>query len=73
MLELWIATIGLIAFFIFVAWLWMRVWIIGIFKSINESRKSKYTMKQWIVIWLFALLILITVVFILIKWNINLL
>ncbi|MFK4898950.1 hypothetical protein [Lactococcus petauri] len=47
MIEVWIVTLLLIAFFIGAAWIWMRVWIIDIFKAINDSRNSKYSRKQW--------------------------
>ena len=72
MIEVWIVTLLLIAFFIGVAWIWMRVWIIDIFKVINDSRNSKYSRKQWTIIWLFASFILLLVILVFIKWNINL-
>ena len=72
MIEVWIVTLLLIAFFVGAAWIWMRVWIIDIFKTINDSRNSKYSRKQWTIIWLFASFILLLVIIIFIKWNINL-
>ncbi|MFK4898605.1 hypothetical protein [Lactococcus petauri] len=72
MIEVWIVTLLLIAFFIGAAWIWMRVWIIDIFKAINDSRNSKYSRKQWSFIWLFASFILLLVILAFIKWNINL-
>lgn len=72
MIEVWIVTLLLIAFFIGAAWIWMRVWIIDIFKAINDSRNNKYSRKQWTFIWLFASFILLLVILVFIKWNINL-
>uniref|UniRef100_UPI00359C2E0F hypothetical protein n=1 Tax=Lactococcus garvieae TaxID=1363 RepID=UPI00359C2E0F len=72
MIEVWIVTLLLIAFFIGAAWIWMRVWIIDIFKAINDLRNSKYSRKQWTIIWLFASCILLLVIIIFIKWKINL-
>ncbi len=66
MIEVWIVTLLLIAFFICAAW------IIDIFKAINDSRNSKYSRKQWTFIWLFASFILLLVILVFIKWNINL-
>jgi ABC-type Fe3+ transport system permease subunit len=72
MIEVWLVTLLIVLFLIGAALLWMRVWIIDIFKAINESKTKKYTKTQWILIWLFALFILIFAIVALVKWGVNL-
>lgn len=64
MVEVWVVTLLLIAFFVGATWIWMRVWIIDIFKAINNSRNSNIVENNGP---LFASCILLVVIIVFIK------
>ncbi|VEF93626.1 Uncharacterised protein [Streptococcus pseudoporcinus] len=70
MLEVWLVVLILALFAIATIYFWIKIYIIDIVKSIEDTRKKKFTKSYWFLIWVQSIIFLLFLIFIAFKYNI---
>lgn len=70
--QMWLIVVVVIIFLIaaIIFWLWENV--LRLFYDLQRNTRKKYSKKQWVLIWFIGLLIVLFIMFIWIRFGINL-
>lgn len=70
--QMWLILIAVIIFMIvaIVFWIWEN--ILRLFYEIQKDTGKKYSKRQWFLIWLSGLVLVLFIIFVWVKWGVNL-